>query len=143
MTKTDGPGAAAPSAWRLVPWLVWGVGLAAWTVALLVPDPARLSEGLIPPEATFPVAKTTHVLAYAALAALLAWLPVRPRSRWWLLAGLALHGCATEALQPYVGRGGSFTDVLLDHAGLGLGLAVSWAWWRRYPPERRPSPPRA
>ncbi len=126
----------------IVPWLVWALALVTWTIALLTPDPVQMSHAVLPAEAAFPVAKSLHVLAYACLTALLAWLPVRPRARWALVALLSFHGAITEYLQTFVpGRSGSVRDVLIDHAGIALGLAVSWAWWRRSP--KAPASPAA
>lgn len=123
-------------------WLIYLQALAAWTVGLLTPHPIRVGARVLPPELRFWVAKALHVSAYAALAALLAWLPIRPRWRWLGLALLVLHGCATEYLQTFVeGRTGSLRDVGLDSLGLALGLALSWRWWR-HPATRRTTLPK-
>jgi VanZ family protein len=118
----------------LLPWVVWLALLAAWTVALLTTHPVRLGKEVLPEAALFPLGKGLHVSVYAALTALLGWLPVGPRWHWLLLGGLLLHGAATEYLQTFVeGRNGSVHDVVLDWLGVALGLAVSWRWWRRPP----------
>ena len=54
---------------------------------------------------------------------------VRRPWRWALLAALSLHAGATEFFQQFVGRGSSLADVGLDHAGLVLGVALSWWRW--------------
>src|SRR5947209_4126353 len=84
---------------HVLPSLVWGLLLIVWTVGLLTPDPVQIGKEALPPEAIFPLAKATHVAAYALLAALLVWVTARPRWRWALLAGLSLHGGLTEYLQ--------------------------------------------
>lgn len=109
-----------------VPFVVFALVLGAWTWELLAenPVPPEISE-LIPNEWKFWLAKGLHVVGYAVLAVLAAVLPV-PRLYFWLVIGfLALHGLATEVGQTFVtGRHGSVRDVLLDWAGIGLGLGV-------------------
>jgi VanZ family protein len=112
-------------------WLVWGVYLAAWTAALLTPQPVEVAEAVLPESAVFPAAKSLHIAAYAGLAILTAWLPVRRKTRWGLLAFLSFHTMATEYLQHFVPtRYPSWEDVFIDHVGLLLGLLLSWRWWR-------------
>jgi VanZ family protein len=54
-----------------------------------------------------------------------------PRPR--LLVGLlVLHGAATEWIQTFVpGRTGQLTDVLIDCAGIAVGLLAVRLWSRR------------
>jgi hypothetical protein len=112
-------------------WVVWLGLVAVWTVGLLTPNPDRAVRDVLPPQALFPAAKALHVSAYAFLAALAAWLPLRGPLRGLPVAFLALHGAATEFLQQFVPtRTASVRDVLLDLAGIGLGLILSWPWWR-------------
>jgi VanZ family protein len=120
--RTDSPG---------VRWAVWALCVAAWTLVLLTTKPVHVMHEVLPERASFPVAKTGHVLAYAFLTALSGWLGVRGGRRWLLLVFLSLHGMATEYLQTFVPeRTGSWTDVGIDHIGIVLGLALSWKWWR-------------
>jgi VanZ family protein len=114
--------------WR---WLAWWVCVAVWTAALLTTYPVKIKEAVLPDVAAFPVAKTLHVCAYAFLTATAAFLHVRGGWRWLLIAFLSFHGCATEYLQNFVGRDGNLRDVTFDHAGILLGLFVSWRWWRQ------------
>jgi VanZ family protein len=114
--------------WR---WLAWVLCVAVWTAALLTTYPAKIKQAVLPEPLGMPAAKTLHVAAYAFLTATAAFLHVRGGRRWLLIAFLSLHGCATEYLQNYVpGRDGSLRDVALDHAGIALGLLLSWHWWR-------------
>jgi VanZ family protein len=125
---------------QVLPWLAWLTILALWTVALLTPHPEQATGVALSREASFVVAKSLHLAAYAGLTALLFWLPGPAAWHWLLLATLSLHGAVTEYLQQFIeGRTGSLRDVALDHLGIALGFAVGWAcgrhWWRR--PARR------
>ena len=102
--------------------------LGLWTWKLLEPVPlppsitAELSDTL-----RFLAAKCLHASAYAILTLLTVTLPLSNRWRWLLAGLLALHGVATEIGQTFVpGRGGSVRDVLIDWAGIAVGVAV----WR-------------
>lgn len=103
--------------------------LALWTWKLLEPRPV--------PEAVtreigltfnlFYVAKTLHAGVYAFLTIL--GTTLWPRRRWWVVAFMLLHGVGTEVGQTFVpNRTGKVTDVLIDWAGIGCGVATVW-WW--------------
>jgi len=113
---------------RLVPvllWLGWGTLLAALTVGLLSPAAPKVVSAALPPGLSFYVGKSIHVGAYALLACLVCWLPVRRSVRVALCVGLVGHGALTEYLQTLVeGRTGQLSDVGLDTIGVLLGLAV-------------------
>jgi VanZ family protein len=103
--------------------------LALWTYELLAENPVPESVSrAIPDEWKFWLAKGLHVAGYAFLTVLAGLLPV-PRVYFWLvIAFLVLHGIGTEVGQTYVsGRQGSVRDVVLDWAGVGLGLLALWA----------------
>jgi VanZ family protein len=124
----------------LVRVLGWCICVGVWTVALLTTYPAELGKDIVPSSMRFPAAKALHVCAYAFLTVFLSWLPLR-RWRWILLAFLVLHAAGTELGQRFVpGRSGLWTDVLIDHAGLLLGLALTWKRWlpRRFQFRRDP-----
>lgn len=110
----------------MVPFVVFLAFLALWTYELLAenPVPASISSA-IPQAWKFWLAKGLHVGAYAFLTLFAAWLPV-PRIVFWLLiAGLLLHGIATEVGQAFTAnRQGSLRDVLLDWVGVGVGLLI-------------------
>jgi VanZ family protein len=102
-------------------WTLWMLCVAVWTLMLVTPQPAKIMQDVLP----------AHVLSYAFLTVLAAWLRVRGDRRWLLLVFLSLHGMATEYVQTHVpGRSGSWRDVGIDHIGILLGLALSWRWWR-------------
>jgi VanZ family protein len=120
--------------WRRVVLAVWLLLLAAWTVALLRPEPVQLANEVLPPQMEFPLSKVLHVTAYAVLAGLVGLLRPLGRYRWLLLAFLSFHGMATEYLQRFVPmRGPSVRDVLLDHVGIVLGVLLTWKNWLRRP----------
>jgi VanZ family protein len=113
---------------RRVVWLVYWL---LWTAALVTPQPARLSDKVLPEGARFPTAKVLHVTAYALLCALTGWQRFAPRWRPLLLLALSAHACATEVVQLYIPlRHGSWQDAALNHVGLYLGVVAAWRWWR-------------
>jgi VanZ family protein len=118
---------------RRVRWVVWGAFVLAWTVALLVPIPAK--PAALPQEwweLKFYFAKSLHASAYAFLAILSAWLHVARPRRWLLLLFLVGHAAGTEFLQWLLptGRTGCVSDVGIDVLGILVGTALSWKWWR-------------
>lgn len=119
----------------MLPTVVFVFLLALWTYELLAENPVPDSvKRVIPVEWRFWLAKSLHVCAYAVLTILAGLLPV-PRVYFWLvIALLFLHGIATEVGQTYVaGRHGSIRDVLLDWAGVVLGVLVLWPMGRLRP----------
>jgi VanZ family protein len=109
--------------------LGWCLCVGLWTAALLTTTPVRAGEAVVPHVMHFPLAKFLHVSAYAFLTLYVSWLPLR-RWRWALLAFLSLHAAGTEYFQQFVpGRHGQVGDVLIDHVGIVLGLALNWRRW--------------
>lgn len=109
---------------------VWWLGLAIWTVLLLMPIPAQTGDTLdgITLGRKYLVAKMLHVTAYGVFA----WWAGRlhARRRWLILFVLMAHATATELLQHYVvGRNGDLRDVGFDHLGVLIGLLVGWKDW--------------
>jgi hypothetical protein len=115
----------------LLRWLAWLTFAALWTTALLVPIPQHpFTLGGADPALKFSVAKTVHVLAYAAFTALGGWLGLPARWRWLPLFVVMAHAPVTELLQRLTPtRTGTLEDVAFDHLGVALGLLVSWKWW--------------
>ena len=128
MTPTKGQNCVSPT----LRWLVWGVYLLSWSVALLTPQPATWAGDVIPESVVrYSFAKSLHVAAYALLAILTGWLLVPAKLRWLLLGFLSLHAFGTEFLQMFVpSRSGSLKDVGFDHVGICLGIMMTWRWWR-------------
>jgi VanZ family protein len=116
----------------LVRGLGWCICVGLWTAALLTTYPVEMGKDIAPESLYFPAAKTLHVCAYAFLTVFISWLPLR-RWRWLLLAFLSLHAAGTEFGQLFIpGRTGKLADVFIDHAGLLLGLALTWKRWIPY-----------
>jgi VanZ family protein len=110
--------------------LGWCVCVSVWTAALLTIYPVEVGEAVMPETLHFSAAKFLHVAAYAFLTVYLSWLPLSRRGRWLGLAFLSLHAAGTEFFQQFVpGRHPAITDVLIDHAGLLLGMALTWKRW--------------
>lgn len=110
----------------MLPFALFLFFLGLWTYEVLAENPVPADVlRLIPVEWRFWLAKGLHVVAYAFLTVLAFWLPV-PRVVFWLvIAGLLLHGIATEVGQTYTAnRHGSARDVVLDWIGVGLGLLI-------------------
>ena len=107
-------------------WFLFLVLLGLWTWKLLEPSPVPESVEAMPTDLKFILAKMAHAGAYAFLTILAAFLPVRRPYFWTVVATLALHGIGTEIGQytMAVGRHGCVQDVLIDWAGIGLGLAA-------------------
>jgi VanZ family protein len=117
---------------RRTRWLIWAVFTFLWTAALLFPTSSvlRLDDSETEVTRRMIVGKTLHVVAYAALAFLSGWVQSPPRYRWLLMFFLMAHPALTELGQSAVpGRSGQLTDVLLDQAGIAVGVALSWRWW--------------
>jgi VanZ family protein len=116
----------------LAPGVGWLAFLAVWTVMLLTPNPAGRLADELSAEEQFTLAKSLHVVAYLGLTltGLWAFRAARP-TRWAVPLGLVLHGAVTEYGQTLVPtRFGSVRDVLLDAAGVLLGVWVARAVFR-------------
>src|SRR5207249_10590864 len=111
--QVTGPMDEKPRGFRLR-WSLWVVYAALWTAALLTQLPLAARDAVLPADFGFPAGKVLHVAAYAVFTILTASLPVALRWRWTLLAFLSLHAMATEYLQQFVDRSGSWRDVGLD-----------------------------
>jgi VanZ family protein len=67
--------------------------------------------------------KPMHVFAYALAILPLAAVPSRPRLM--IALGALIWSGGIELLQPFVGRSGSFSDLLANAVGVLLGLSVA------------------
>jgi len=125
--------------WRV--WLagvIWLVLLGLWTYGLLSPSAHEDLGPYVPEGLHFSAAKALHVSAYAFLTFTAAWLPTP--GRWSAWVGLVLHAGLTEWLQTLVGRGGSVWDVLIDCAGIAIGLLAVFCVGRIWPPKQEAEP---
>jgi hypothetical protein len=110
--------------------LAWCAYLVVWTYLLV--SPVEIPENF--PGAGFfrsqgyLIAKTVHVLGYAAFTGL-AWWAGRTPPRWWThFTVVVLHGPATEWIQdsfPALNRTGRLVDVVFDWVGVALGLGLA------------------
>ncbi|HEX3315747.1 MAG TPA: VanZ family protein [Gemmataceae bacterium] len=115
---------------RRIAWIAFTV---LWTVALTAPIgkiEAFRSNSLLEGEVRIVVAKILHALAYASWTILTASLLPSFGGRIGLLFCLMTHAVCTEYVQlRWSGRDGCLRDVLIDHAGILVGLVLSWKWW--------------
>ncbi|VTU00848.1 : VanZ [Gemmataceae bacterium] len=114
-----------------LPTAVFLTFLGLWTWKLLEPSPVPEAVGeVIPTDLKFIASKCAHLGGYTFLTILAAWLPLRRRGFWGVVALLALHGVLSEVLQHALGWGrtGKWTDVLIDWAGIALGVLVLRVW---------------
>ena len=111
-------------------WAIWILYAAAWSWALLTPQPVRLRDALLDETPALVSSKVVHVAGYLAFTMLSGCLRPAVPYRWLILAFLSLHAFGTEYLQQFVPqRTPSLHDVGLDHVGIVLGLAITWKWW--------------
>ena len=106
----------------------------AWTTLLVIPFPAPGQWPLFDPPVSNKtlLGKAGHVLAYALMTVLTAWLRLGFRTRLLFLFFLMAHAVTTEWVQLHLsGRTGTVDDVVLNQLGILLGLVVSWKWWRQ------------
>lgn len=121
----------------LVRGLGWCLCVGLWTAALLTTLPVAVGDEVVPTDLQFPAAKCLHVGAYAFLTLYLAWMPLPRGWRFLVLAFLSLHAAGTEFFQQFVpDRHPAVTDVLIDHVGIMLGIALTWKRWRQQPDSR-------
>lgn len=102
--------------------------LMLWTWKLLEPYPVpeSLRDEIAAAGASFFLAKSLHIGGYAFLTVLAGTLPVPRYWRVFLIGLLAWHGAVTEVLQAVLpfNRTGRFADVLIDWAGITLGVVA-------------------
>jgi len=120
-------------------WLIWLAVVIVWTVGLQypVPEPTRIPASDFIVTNKVIIGKAMHVIVYALIAVLSAWVWTPLRYRWLMMFFLMLHAWGTEmlqeALEPWCHRGGSLSDVGFDVIGIMLGVAISWKWWTTEP----------
>lgn len=116
---------------KVTPFATFLLFLVLWTWKLLDPHPVPEDVNKeIPTDLKFYLAKMLHASAYAFLTILASLLPIRRLYFWLVVASLAIHGVVTEILQAFVvvNRNGSVRDVLIDWAGITVGLLII-RWW--------------
>ncbi len=112
-------------------WAIWGLFLTLWTIALLYPfTGSSIGADEWTVDFRFLFNKSLHLLAYGIIAVLSGWLYSPLRFRWLLMFAIMAHASLSELFQVVVAnRTGHLLDVLFDHAGVALGLMVSWNMW--------------
>ncbi len=68
--------------------------------------------------------KLQHFAGFFCLALPLGY--ARPRWGWHIIAGVAGFGAMIELVQPYVGRGAEWGDLLADIAGASTAVLLMW-----------------
>lgn len=113
-----------------LPFAIFFLLLGLWTWKLLEPNPVPEAVGAeIPTDLKFLLSKCLHLAAYAVLAVLASFLPVRRPYFLAAIAVLAVHAVGTEVGQSYVpNRHGSARDVGINWAGIGAGLLLLRVW---------------
>ncbi len=112
--------------------------LVGWTWLLVRPNPIPEVVAAIPLGWQLIAAKSLHGGTYAAMTVLgMVW-TAAPRGRAAVVVLLLAHGVGTEIVQTYVpNRSGRVWDVLIDWAGVAVGLTVvRYSVWKR--PKRGP-----
>ena len=106
---------------------VAAVALGCWTWGLLEPRPVPegVRDGFTYNEWAI-ISKAAHAGVYTLLTVLCGSLVSSRRVRWVVVGLLMLHGATTELAQYLmdVGRTGQVSDVLIDWAGIGVGVLV-------------------
>jgi VanZ family protein len=121
--------------WPVLGWAAWALLLACWTAALLSRDAPRVGAAWVPEQYRFWVAKGLHLSSYALLAFLACWLPGARGARGAVWALLLAHAALTEVGQRFVeGRTGTFRDVLINAAGIALGITAGLSLRRLFRP---------
>ncbi len=114
-----------PSLRRAAPW-AWGATLVlAAVLCALTLSPQVPAVG--PPGRD----KLYHFIGFGLLA-----LPLclaYPRRAWAVIAGVVAFGAAIEVIQPFVGRGAEWADLLADALGAATAACLAWALHRFWP----------
>ena len=134
LPKGSGVGGVSPPRLLHVLVLLTLFGLWTWKLLQERPVPEAISAQLTEDE-RFGAAKSLHAVGYGTLTVLAVMLPVPNYWRWFFVGLLALHGAATEIAQTYIpGRTGRVMDVVIDWAGIILGVLI----WQVQQARRRP-----
>ncbi len=103
---------------RPTPWAWFVTLLLAAVLCVLTLSPPGPAVGPPSPD------KLYHFIGFGLLA-----LPLclaYPRRGWAVIAGVIMFGAAIEVIQPFVGRGAEWADLLADALGAGSVAGVVW-----------------
>ncbi|WP_162497400.1 VanZ family protein [Roseovarius dicentrarchi] len=115
-----------PTLHRAVPWAWAATALLAAVLCILTLTP----QAPMPPRPS--PDKLYHFIGFGALALPLCW--VYPRRAWAVILGVTAFGGAVEVIQPFVGRGAEWADLLADALG-AVAAAILAIWLRRVWPK--------
>src|SRR6266404_3271753 len=119
-----------PAPLTMLWWLIWLCYGAAWTAALVTPQPVHIRDAILSEVPAEYTSKVLHVCAYLGFTILSGLLRVQLPYRWLMLVLLSAHAIGTEYLQQFIPeRTPALGDIALDHLGIALGFVVSWKWW--------------
>ncbi len=107
------------------PWAWAATALLATVLCILTLSPQTSTVARPSPD------KLYHFIGFGALA-----LPLClafPRHAWAVILGVAAFGAAVEIIQPIVGRGAEWGDLLADMLGAATAAGVAVALRRRWP----------
>ncbi|HEY9040516.1 MAG TPA: VanZ family protein [Roseovarius sp.] len=104
---------------RAAPWAWSATLLLAAVLCVLTLSPPGPAVGPPAPD------KLYHFIGFGILA-----LPLSlayPHRAWAVVAGVIAFGAAIEVIQPFVGRGAEWADLLADALGAATAAGVAWA----------------
>lgn len=108
---------------RILHALAFVLPFATFTYLLLVPVPPQPK---VPePWMSFVINKATHAAGFGYLTVVGYTFFRRKKWQWYSVAFMVLHAVGTEIGQSFTGRYGCVRDVLIDWAGVAVGVAVA------------------
>ncbi len=110
---------------RAAPWAWAATALLAAVLCVLTLSPSPPTGGRPSPD------KLYHFIGFGALAVPLCL--AYPRRAWAVIVGVIAFGAAVEVIQPFVGRGAEWGDLLADALGAATAAGVAVALRRRWP----------
>src|ERR1700720_2637346 len=119
-----------PALLTMLWWAIWLCYGAAWTAALVTPQPVHIRDAVLKKAPAEYTSKLLHVCAYLGFTVLSGCLRVPLPYRWFMLVFLSAHAIGTEYLQQFIpDRTPALGDIALDHLGIAVGFVVRWKWW--------------
>lgn len=110
---------------RAAPWAWAATGVLAVVLCVLTLGPPSAADGPPAPD------KLYHFIGFGALALPLCF--VYPRRAWAVVLMVIVFGAAVEVIQPFVGRGAEWGDLLADALGAAAAAGLALALRRKWP----------